>query len=513
MSLGFRLMLFNCLLLFLPLAALTVLDVFEGGLLASQENTMASQARVLASTLGAALDAGEGSSDWTVWAALSLARLEGRTITRLRVLDGTGKAVADSSRVFDAAEKTPPLTAPVSEDPVPADASSSLAYQIGSLPFRLWRALGPPEAPAEAADDDAARNPAVLAALEGRYGAHTRVSPGQRSVTLYTAVPVSTQGGEIHGVVLASQSTWRTLQALYEIRLTLFQIFLASVAVALALSFVLSLTITRPLRRMRDMAEGFIDQWGRPTGRFQPVKGSDELAGLSRSLARLGDGLVDHVRFIESFASDLTHELRNPLTAIRAAGELLGQGQTGENARLTAIVLDETDRIDRLTTVARNLGRLDVAVARAPRVPIETIEFLTETIRIWALQGLLLALEGPDRPVPEALRTVRADHGFLRQALDKLVENAFDFSPAEVNLKWSVQDGWVLWSVCDRGPGVPRDQREAIFHRFHTSRRDQGHTGLGLSVTQTIVQAFGGTVEAEDRPGGGAVFTISLPRA
>ena len=127
--------------------------------------------------------------------------------------------------------------------------------------------------------------------MGGHYGSHTRVSSGQRSVTLYTAVPITLADGRRAGLVLASQSTWRTLQTIYEIRRSLFQIFLVSLVLALALSFLLSLTISRPLRRMREMAEGFIDQWGRPSGSFRAVRGSDELASLSRSLVRLGDGL------------------------------------------------------------------------------------------------------------------------------------------------------------------------------------------------------------------------------
>ena len=499
-------MLFNCLLVFLPLAAVIVLDVFEGGLLVSQENTMASQARVLASALGA-------SPDWRAWALASLDRLKGRTLTRLRVLDTQGRVIADTSRWAPqtpiAADGRSNRTVAAPEKPATDSPFTSLIYQLGSLPFRLTRAILPPEAPTEVLDDQVAKNPAVTNALNGRYGAHTQVSTGQRSVTLYSAVPIESANGDSVGVVLASQSTWRTLRALYETRVTLFQVFLASVAAALALSFLLSLTITRPILRLKGMAEGFIDQWGRPTGQFQPLKGRDELAILSRSLVRLGDGISDHVRFIESFAADLTHELRNPLAAIRAAGELLGQNQSGEVARLADIVQFEADRIDRLAAVARELGRLDVAVARAPRSAIDLGTFLQDATRAWQLQGKNVTYRPSERG--SGAGTVRANPDLLRQALDKLVENALDYSPS-VDLAWHRRDAVLEWSVADRGPGVPLDQRAEIFRRFHTTRRDHGHTGLGLALVQTIVEAFGGSVSVTDRPGGGAVFTVTLPQ-
>lgn len=526
-GLGLRLMLFNCLLVFLPLAALMFLDVFETRMLESQEGTMAAQARVLAASLAAGMEG--RTADAAGFARSCLTHLNGRTVTRLRVLDERGRPVADTSTLQPAvgfaerfATSTDDRDALYYGQPSPQPAKAerddfgSLAYKLGSLPFRAWRSLNPPPTAADDGEDglSAARNPAVLAALSGRYGSYTRISSGQRSVTLYAAVPVLS-GGAVKGAVLASQSTWRTLRTIYEIRRSLFQIFLASLALALALSFLLSLTISRPLKRMREMAEGFIDQWGRPVGHFRPVRGSDELAALSRSLVRLGDGLSDHVAFIGSFASDLAHELRNPLASIRAAAELLEQGCGGDQERLSGIILAETQRIDRLVALSRDLSRLDLAIGASPRRPVDLGPLLAELVQAWELRGAAVALDPAWRGLPAAQRTVSADADFLRQALDKLVENAVDFSPepGSVSLSLACPDRRVRVAVADRGPGVPPAMRAEIFRRFHTERREQGHTGLGLSLAQAIAEGFGGRIELLDRPGGGAVFAVDLPRA
>lgn len=618
---GFRLMLFNGLLVFAPLAGVMVLDVFQDRMLRSQEDMMASQARVLAASLGAALDAAE-SRGLEGLADASLRNLGGRTVTRLRVLGLDGGVLADTSRmpadkpstpaypdlyaetglrgnsaVTDAppaASKPSPLNEaapapsaiaagrlslgfndaraekavaaapsaaspaetisaakakkaadaimPVPEKtavakvdesfakvPTAGDATgktqakgksgedpfTSFIYQLGSMPFRVIRSFQPP-APAADGNDDGyvnMRNPAVNAALGGRYGAYTIVSSGQRSVTLYSAFPVRRSTGAIVGAVLASQSTWRTLQDLYEIRIALFQVILASVAIALALSFLIALTISRPLKRMTRMADSFIDRWGRPTGEFKPVRGSDELASLSKSLSRLGAGLSDHIRFIESFAADLAHELRNPLASIRAAGELFEAG--GDDAtsreRLSSIVAAEAARIDRLVALSRDLSKMDVAMGRCARVPVDLRELAAGVAADWAIRGVQLALSGPraGAPAPVAL----ADQAFLRQAVDKLVENAIDFSPepGSVELRVDAERDRAVVVVADRGPGVAKGMEEDVFKRFYTERKEGGHTGLGLALARTIAEGFGGSLGCANREEGGAVFTLRLP--
>ena len=171
-------------------------------------------------------------------------------------------------------------------------AEETFLYRLASFPVRLWRRwVSPPGPPLETDDFYAGttvlRGAEVLDALDGRYGAATRISTsGQRSVTLYSAIPVF-GAGQVAGAVLASQSTYRILVDLYDLRLDVFILFLGSVAAAAALSLLAAATITVPIRRLRGQARSVLDARGRLAGRFEPSKRRDEVGDLSRSLGDL----------------------------------------------------------------------------------------------------------------------------------------------------------------------------------------------------------------------------------
>src|SRR5262249_40085903 len=127
-------------------------------------------------------------------------------------------------------------------------------YQAGAIPFRLYnRLLGPVDTELESGEfysrSDKLLGPEIQAALVGRYGAATRISGGERSVTLYAAIPIRF-GGKVIGATLVSQSTYAILQALYAVRSDVFKVVLASVLAAAVLSLLVSTTIARPLRRL-----------------------------------------------------------------------------------------------------------------------------------------------------------------------------------------------------------------------------------------------------------------------
>ena len=251
-----RLLVINLLVVFLPVMAVLALGTYERQLLASLEHALVQQARVLASALsgGEALDVDAADH--------ILAELAARHDARLRVVDGVGRLVADSSLPAAADEVTlaTPGDTRSRADAVVDDATAtvdepgqrdSLLYRLASGPVRLWRRyLGAPAPPLEDSEFYSGAiqldGGEVRAALAGRYGAATRISSGgQVSVTLYSAIPIWGNDREVLGAVLASQSTFRILTDLYDLRLDLFRIFLLSVAAAVALTLFLSATITR----------------------------------------------------------------------------------------------------------------------------------------------------------------------------------------------------------------------------------------------------------------------------
>ncbi|HTP59187.1 MAG TPA: ATP-binding protein, partial [Spirochaetia bacterium] len=359
--------------------------------------------------------------------------------------------------------------------------------------------------------------PEIADALAGRYGAATRISRGQQSVTLYSAIPIM-DGERVIGAVIASQSTWRILNDLYSLRLDIFRLFLWSVITSLVLSFLLSATVTVPLRRLRDQAHGVIDARGRMTGSLAPARRRDEIGDLSRSLGILTEKLARHIRLVETFASDVSHELKNPLASIRSALELAqAEEDSHERGQLLAMAVDDIRRMERLLAGVREISRIDSgaeaagggseAAARDVRLIAERVARAT---RIRSSRGLSYCVRG------EAGMAVAVSAHRVIQIVENLVDNAESFSPAGGALVIDVEPEGpcVLIRVSDQGPGILPEHAGRIFDRFFSFRpgEENGrHAGLGLAIVKSIAESHGGSVRAFNRNQGGACFEVRLP--
>lgn len=509
-----RLLAFNVLLVFLPAAGHLYLGTYERQLLEAQERAMVQQGRFLAAALGG------NSTLKGEDATLFLMQLNQRFESRIRVVDRQGTVLADSSRMGPRSE-----VAGGAETP-PAEVREHPLYGLGSLPIRLYRRfLSPPEPVLESGDiySSAVRidGPEIRAALDGRYGAATRVSSGgQRSVTLYSAIPIRSRG-QVVGAVLVSQSTLRILQQLYEVRLAVFRVFLVSVAAAVVLTLLVSTTIARPLRRLRNEAKAILDRRGRLRRRFQGSSKLDEIGDLSRALEVLTRRLEDRMRFVESFASDVSHELKNPLASIRSATEMIGMVDAAQDrTRFARVIEGDVARMERLLSGIQRITHLDSELEEEERQPVDLCELsrgVVESFRRRCNSSVRIELAQPATPVYALARPEP-----LSQVIENVIENAVSFSPegGEVAIAIAPGDPWTTITVEDEGPGVPEGNRDRIFDRFFSyrpagSKDPIGHVGLGLSIAKAVVEGYGGAICAGDRSGGrhGARFEIKLPRS
>lgn len=523
-----RLLLFNVLLVFLPAAGFFYLEVYERELLEAQERAMVQQGRLIAAAL-----AGQGEVGTDAAKGL-LRRLEGRTEARLRIVDRGGNLLADSARLVPPREPVLPRRGRFDyessfEEP-PPDARENPLYRFGAWLYRvvgrLSRPFERPEPPRDTetvyAPGGPLLGPEVRAALTGRYGATTRPTAGQRSVTLYSAIPVRSDG-RVVGAVLVSQSTYRILLALYDVRLDVFQVVLASVLAAAVLSLLVSATIARPLRRLRDQAHAVVDRRGRLRGRFRGSRRRDEIGDLARALEELTGRLERHLRFIESFASDVSHELKNPLASIRTATEMLGEVEDpADRRRFLEIAWREVARMEHLLSSVREISRIDARLDAEPAEPVDLRELLPavlDSVRLRADPGIRIDLRTPAGPV-----LTRATPERLEQVFENLLDNAVGFSPPggeviiDLTVDQTVDPDAAVVTVDDRGPGIPEEHRERIFDRFFTWRPHEpqarnGHAGLGLAIVKAIAEGYGGSVSVENRPQGGARFEVRLPLA
>jgi two-component system sensor histidine kinase ChvG len=515
-----RLLLFNVLLVFLPAAGFLYLDVYERELLEAQERAMVQQGRHLTAALS-----DRGGLDRAMAEGL-LRRLDRRTDARLRILGPGGKLLADSAALGPRRAPAPAMPNRYGASPAPEGARQRLVYRVGvwlySLPRRVKSVLGAPQLePPESFYDHPGKpllGSEVQAALAGRYGATTRRTRGQRSLTLYSAIPVRNED-QIVGAVLVSQSTYRLLGALYEVRLGIFRVFLASVAAAIVLTLLVSTTIARPLRRLRDEANALLDRRGRLRGRFRGSRRRDEIGDLARALEELTRRLEAHLAFIESFASDVSHELRNPLAAIRSATELLAEVEDpADRQRFLGMVQKEVARMEGLLSGVRDVTEIDARLEAEEAGPVALDTLLREVVEGRCLRAdnrIKINLHrAPERIV------VRASPERLTQVIDNLLDNAASFSPEGVPVEVRiVRDGAAaVVTVDDRGPGIPEAHLDRIFDRFFTWRPGEpgsrnGHTGLGLAIVKAIVDGYGGSIAVRNLPEGGARFEVRLPAA
>ena len=423
---------------------------------------------------------------------------------------------------------------------------------------RLWMALrqhiDPPEA--TVSDDGPLSGakvfPEVSDALNGRTGAVVRTNPRGETI-VSVAVPImrsrnvrgalllSTQGGDIDGIIASE-------------RWAMVRVFLVAASVTFLLSLFLAGTIAGPMRRLAEAAErvrrGVNSRQEIPdfTGR------SDEIGHLSGALRDMTHALYTRMEAIESFAADVAHELKNPLTSLRSAVETLPRIKNDESReRLLTIIQHDVRRLDRLISDISDASRLDAELARGGQNQVNVAALATAVVEVAngvSRRGdVRVTLEIiPPEPGQDAAAGFWVDghDSRLGQVLNNLIDNARSFSPEGGVVRVALrrcenpagdddeEEPGVEIVVDDDGPGIPVDAIERIFERFYTDRPNQGfgqNSGLGLSISRQIVEAHGGLIWAENRvlPGteaktevdaeqrpedvAGARFTLWLPAA
>jgi two-component system sensor histidine kinase ChvG len=499
-----RLLAFNLVLVFFPLAGVLFIGQYEQRLESAETRDLADRSRLIAASM-----AREGTLDPDAFEdVIRRAKIDD---LRVRLIDARGRVVADSQQIV----------APVPQRPPRTDRQNVL-YRVGAFILRpLVRLVMPPEEPLETdfyANATRLEGPEIEVVLRGRENFEKKITAGrQRSVTLYRMVPVVV-GGWTVGAVVASKSTYTILQDLYVIRLRVMRIFLASIVVAILVSIFFSTTIVRPLRQLRVDARAVLDRRGRIRAHFKGSKRLDEIGELSRALERIMRRLDAHVAFVETFTADVVHEVKNPLASIRNASEMLHEvSDPADRRRFVHVIEQEVARMERLLSGVREISTIDASLVREQPHALDLGALMAKIVDGFGMrEGSRIRFE---LELGEGPHVVRATEDRLIQVFENILDNAASFSPpgSAVSVRVAAEGSVVATRIADQGPGIPEPNLARIFDRFFThrpdaARREPGHTGLGLAIVSSIVDAYGGTVVVTNAERG-AVFTVRLPKA
>ncbi|MGE5141274.1 MAG: sensor histidine kinase [Rudaea sp.] len=356
---------------------------------------------------------------------------------------------------------------------------------------------------------------AVEGALRGEV--MQGVGPGLTSDVAYVVLPIR-RDGSIIGALRVSYEVSDVKAQFNQLQLLILGGSGLTFLLALALSYALATTITRPLRELR---EGALEiAHGNYPVRV-PANGRDELGDLSRSFNQMAVRLEEGEKARQRQLAAVTHEIGRPLAGVRAAVDTLRDGMEdvpGARDELMDGISEEIGRLQRLVETLqivqkRGLRGLDLVLEQ---VPIEQVVHATlGNYEGLAAQKRITLLD----QVPVTLTPVKADQDRLIQLLTNLLDNAFKFTPAggQITVEAGEDDQAVWLSVSDTGEGIAAEELPFLFQEFYrggSSQQPEKHgMGLGLTICREIVRAHGGTIWAESEPGKGARFTFRLPLA
>ncbi|CAM9930345.1 unnamed protein product, partial [Phaeothamnion confervicola] len=450
-----------------------------------------------------------------------LRRLISPTNTRARIYDGHGYLLVDSRNLYIPGEVLRfDLPSPTAEQPGAFKRAWQAARNwLGRGDLPLYRELG---------SDSGKDYPEVAEALIGNKAHMVRITE-RGEVIVSVAVPVQ-RFRAVRGALLLSTQGADIAQAVEQERLQIVKLFLILLGVMVVLSMLLAGTIAGPVKRLAESAERVRHRIRSREQIPDFTARRDEIGHLSGAMRDMTSALYRRIEAIESFAADVAHELKNPLTSLRSAVETLPLAKSEESRkRLLAVIEHDVKRLDRLISDISDASRLDAELQRNEMAPVDLRKLLNAVVSLRNemhqadAANITLSFEGG------AARTfvVPGHDSRLGQVIDNLIDNARSFSPegGTVRVTCRRQPHEVEIVVDDDGPGIPPDAFEKIFERFYTDRPQQNfgqNSGLGLSISKQIVEAHGGRMWAENRIGEpaadgeprkvlGARFVVQLP--
>ena len=351
----------------------------------------------------------------------------------------------------------------------------------------------------------------VSLTLEGKYGARTtKKDPDDlTSSVLYVAAPIIVNE-KIAGVLTVGKPTTAVNSLLAHAKPQFIEVAGISLAVAALLSFIVSLWMTRSVKRLTEYANNVREGKSIPL----PKLDKSEIGEMGKAFEKMRDAL-EGKNYVEEYVQTLTHEIKSPLSAIRGAAELLEEKMEPEQKRrFLANIRNEANRIQDIVDRMLELSALENLKVLEKK---ETISFKMLTDKVLESKQALLLKKGLSVSCQFSSDIeVEGEPFLLYQALSNIIQNAIEFSPlnATIELLGETEGKRLKFSIRDHGPGIPDYAKSKIFDKFFSLQRpDTGKksTGLGLNFVRVVVLLHKGTIVLDNCPDNGVLATLTLP--
>ncbi|MBT3661196.1 MAG: HAMP domain-containing protein [Rhodospirillaceae bacterium] len=517
-----RILAINILALGFLGAGILYLDEYKENLIDAELTALGTQAEMFAVALseGAVAQTASGHYRVSEISNQMVRRLVQTTSSRARLFGTDGRLIADSRRLVG-----PGGMVSIEELPPPEDPEGPLGRALEFFERIANKVTGAPRYPAytENSRQHARDYSEVIAALSGEYVKVVR-SAGRDDLLLGVTVPVQ-RYKQVLGALLVTKDSSGIDAALYETRRDILKVFAVALALTVMLSIYLAGTIARPLKLLAAAAERVRADHSRQHKIPDMAGRDDEIGELAATLKDMTEALWQRMDAIDRFAADVAHEIKNPLTSLRSAVETAARLKDGDQQKkLMAIIQEDVVRLDRLISDISDASRLDAELSRAESEPTDLAGMLATLADIHNTTASDDVNIGIERVDGGGELLINGIEGRLAQVFRNLITNAITFSPAggAITLTISREQNMVRIDVDDEGPGIPPGNEERIFTRFYTERAETEkfgtHSGLGLSISQQIINAHGGDISATNRLDAngdalGARFTVRLPVA
>ena len=335
----------------------------------------------------------------------------------------------------------------------------------------------------------------------------------ENNITQIISKPI-VKNSSVYGVVLIKSILNQEANNISIISFNLINLYFVIILIMFLSSLFFSRSLISPIKLLSRITR-FEREKSNKKNNLEYPKRKDEIGILGKDISSMSDDLKKRINEIESFASDVSHELKNPLSSLKSSSELLIQNNISEGSKNLLIrnMTKDIERMNILISDISNYTLTQVEIDEEIFEKFDVIVFVEDFIKSLPYNNIKIDFKSNNAPA-----YIVANKNKLAQVFYNIIHNSFSYSPSKskILINTIIQDENIIFHIVDQGIGIPLDFKEKIFDRFYTDRlKDKDkHTGLGLSISRKIIESFKGSInliENHYEIYQGACFEIKLP--